>query len=172
MSGTKTIRVPAAQGAHILLVDDDVLTLRALARALREDGYALHLASDHAEALAALEAYPIALMIADLHMPAMSGTELFARILATHPSIVRILLTGDESGAAAREAINRAEVHRFLVKPWRPQEIREIVAEALARYAPIGSGLHSKGSDRAVGCYELDEQRAAQLMDRLRSTLG
>jgi DNA-binding NtrC family response regulator len=117
----------------VLLVDDEAPIVAALRRTLRGRGYKIVGVTSPAEALEVLAREPIDLVISDIDMPGMSGLDLVARVRREYPSSVRILLTGRGTLDAALRAINVGEVHRFLTKPWEDDELREIVAGALAR---------------------------------------
>ena len=88
-----------------------------------------------ADGLAALANAPVALMIVDQRMPDMTGTELLARSMATHPDVIRILLTGYTGIETLVEAINAGHVYYYLTKPWEPRDLRLVVRRGLERYA-------------------------------------
>jgi response regulator RpfG family c-di-GMP phosphodiesterase len=120
---------------RILIVDDDPLNLDALARVLRDE-YDLLRASDGEEALQLLreQASHIDLVLADKTMPRMSGVKLLEEAKALNPEIMRVILTAYPDAADLAEAINRGEVYRYVTKPWSPDELRVVVAQALERY--------------------------------------
>ena len=130
----------------ILLVDDEPAILAALRRTLRGRGYRIFVADDPHQALRMLDRERIDLVVSDVDMPQMTGTDLVARVRVAFPHVVRILLTGRVTMEAALKAINDGEVHRFLTKPWDEDELRTTIAQALER---------------------LDELRRAQVADRM-----
>ena len=76
----------------------------------------------------------MAMLIVDQRMPDMTGTELLARSMATHPDAIRILLTGYTGIDTLVEAINAGHVYYYLTKPWEPRELRLVVRRGLERY--------------------------------------
>jgi DNA-binding NtrC family response regulator len=117
----------------ILLVDDEPAILAALRRTLRGRGYRIFVADDPHQALRLLDRERIDLVVSDVDMPQMTGTDLVARIRVAFPLVVRILLTGRGTLDTALKAINDGEVHRFLTKPWDEDELRQTIAQALER---------------------------------------
>jgi response regulator RpfG family c-di-GMP phosphodiesterase len=120
---------------RILIVDDDAHNLDVLTRVLAVD-YDLVRARDGEEALAILrqQARQIDLVLSDKAMPRMSGVELLEETKALNPDIMRVILTGYPDAADLAEAINRGEVYRYVTKPFSPDELRLVVAQALERY--------------------------------------
>jgi DNA-binding NtrC family response regulator len=123
----------AARVHSVLIVDDETEIVESLRRALRSEPYRVIGTTSAREALEMALAGGVDLVIADIDMPELTGLDLVARIRGERPDVVRILLTGDASLESALEAINRGEVHRYMTKPWKNEELRRIVAEALAR---------------------------------------
>jgi len=127
----------------VLLVDDEPLVRRALARALhRHDVHVLE-AGDAMEAIARLEACPVDLVIADHRMPGEAGVDLLAGIRERWPKVGRVLITGFEDSRVAREAINRAGISYFLSKPWDSEGIAHVV-KALSHASHPGRATTAK----------------------------
>jgi len=120
---------------RLLIVDDDPLNLDALERVLGVD-YDLVRAHDGEEALRTLQeqAPHIDLVLSDKAMPRMTGVELLEEAKALNPEIMRVILTAYPDAADLAEAINRGEVYRYVTKPWSPDELRVVIAQALERY--------------------------------------
>jgi DNA-binding NtrC family response regulator len=131
----------------LLLVDDEPAILAALRRTLRGRGYRIFTAEDPHEALRLLERERVDLVVSDVDLPGMTGTELVARVRVAHPHVVRILLTGRGTMEAALKAINDGEVHRFLTKPWHEDELRDTIAQALERLEEL---RRAQSADRAA----------------------
>ena len=80
---------------HVLLVDDDALIQRSLARLLSRRGYRVTVHGDGAGCLAALEADPsVEVVLLDLSLGDMSGEEILAAGLALRPTLPFIILSG------------------------------------------------------------------------------
>jgi response regulator RpfG family c-di-GMP phosphodiesterase len=118
----------------ILLVDDDRLVLASYHQVLRKR-FDLDVALGGSQALQALYGHgPYAVLIADMQMPGMNGVELFEKVTAQFPSIIRIMLTGNQDQSTAMEAINQGRVFRFLTKPCSPDELGEAIVAALRQH--------------------------------------
>lgn len=106
----------------LLVVDDDTTFCQVLADAFDRRGYAVRLAHNVAEGLAAANEEAPEYAVVDLKMPGPSGLELVARLkeLDEHTRIV--VLTGYASVATAVEAIKLGAVH-YLTKPADADEI-------------------------------------------------
>jgi putative nucleotidyltransferase with HDIG domain len=115
---------------RVLIVDDDELILRALARILEAAGFATrcYLAPD--DALAAIEREAPVVIISDYMMPEMDGITFLKQARARAPGAVRILCTAAEDFKVALEAVNSGEVYRIISKPWHQQELLATVAQA------------------------------------------
>ena len=92
-------------GALILIVDDDAATRTLVATHLRRDGFEVREAASGEDALGVIEREPISLVILDMRMPGMSGTDV-VRTLRDQPGTATlpiIVLTGkgDEYSLAA-----------------------------------------------------------------------
>ena len=119
---------------RILVVDDEPLSVRAVARAVAAEGQVLT-ATHAADAFRLLASTPVAVVFVDQRMPDMVGTELLARCAAQHPDVVRVLLTGYTDVDTLLGAINAGHVFSYLTKPWEPHELRLVVRRAIERYA-------------------------------------
>ena len=64
-------------------------------------------------------------------MPGLSGIDFLKLVRVRHPSVVRIMLTGDPNPETTLRSINESEVYRFIRKPWNNRDLRTIVYFAL-----------------------------------------
>ncbi len=120
--------------AVVLYVDDDRANLLAF-RAIAEPTYEVVVAKSGDEALQLIVQNPdIAVLMADQRMPGMSGIDLCERVQASHPDIVRMLVTAYSDLQAAIAAINRGHVSRYLHKPWNAEELLVTLRDAVERY--------------------------------------
>lgn len=102
--------------ANILLVDDDVVFTRVLARALDGRGFDVATAHDGAGALQSLSERPCEHIVLDLKLGNENGLALIPQLLETCPQARILLLTGYASIATAVEAIKRGAAD-YLAKP-------------------------------------------------------
>jgi response regulator RpfG family c-di-GMP phosphodiesterase len=125
----------------ILAVDDEPAVLSYLSRCLETvERWKVVVASGGQAALEYIEhAGPPAVVVADMHMPMMSGTTLLSRIGAAHPDTVRVLLTGHAGVDSAIDAVNVGQIFRFLTKPCEPALLRAAVGAAVDRYKVLAA---------------------------------
>ncbi|MFM8268626.1 MAG: diguanylate cyclase [Pseudomonadota bacterium] len=116
--------------ARILIVDDEQDNLKALERTLHGK-FDCVAASSSQMALDAIENSDFAVVISDQRMPDMKGTELLARIAKKQPLTTRVILTAHTDTAEILEAINRAEIFRYITKPWENQELLTTLQQAV-----------------------------------------
>ncbi len=129
-------KLPADATIKVLLVDDEVNITKALRRLLMEcEQYEVFTADSGAAGVEVLEAETaIGVIISDQRMPGMTGVEFLARARELTPDAVRILLTGYADIEASIAAINQGAVFRYLTKPWKDEELLQVVAEAARNY--------------------------------------
>jgi len=113
----------------VLMVDDEPENLDVL-EALLSDEYEVHRADSAGEAFAISQSQPIDVIIADQRMPGMTGVELLEKVGIDHPDIAGIILTAYTDSPAIMSAINRAQVFRFLTKPFDAELVLRSVVEA------------------------------------------
>ncbi|MDD5224139.1 MAG: response regulator [bacterium] len=115
----------------ILIVDDEVNALSALAQLLRKEPYEIMIAGSALGGLNKLYASPVDLVISDFKMPVHDGVEFLKRVAMDYPDTIRIILTGHADLEAAIAAINEGGVYRFLTKPWNDQDLLITIRLAL-----------------------------------------
>lgn len=106
----------------LLVVDDDTTFARVLADAFDKRGFAVRLAHNVAEGLAAANEESPEYAVVDLKMPGPSGLELVARLKQLDENTRIVVLTGYASVATAVEAIKLGAVH-YLTKPADADEV-------------------------------------------------
>jgi CheY-like chemotaxis protein len=121
-----------------LVVDDSMVIRHTVSRFLEERGFAVESASNGMEALEILKRVKPVLVITDMQMPAMGGSELISA-LKNEPetaSIPILILTGVSNGFDRKE--NRAEFTIF--KDIDVQEQLEKALDAVAGRAAKAQG--------------------------------
>ena len=106
----------------LLVVDDDTTFARVLADAFDKRGFAVRLAHNVAEGLAAANEESPEYAVVDLKMPGPSGLELVARLKQLDENTRIVVLTGYASVATAVEAIKLGAIH-YLTKPADADEV-------------------------------------------------
>ncbi len=126
--------IPEKGKGTILLVDDEPMVRQVVASILEESGYRVLHASDGREAT---EKYRerrevIDLVILDMTMPWMSGSECFRELKQTDPR-VRVLLSSGHCMSEDKQRLLNEGVINFIQKPYTAPELTETVAAALHR---------------------------------------
>jgi putative nucleotidyltransferase with HDIG domain len=117
---------------RLLFVDDEILVLNGLRRALhgmRQD-WDMRFVEGAQAALLALDQEVYDAIITDMRMPVMDGAQLLELVKERHPNVVRIILSGQSSREAVFRSISPA--HQFLSKPCDPQELVTRLGHAFA----------------------------------------
>jgi putative two-component system response regulator len=123
----------------ILFVDDDRLVLEIAVSLFSAQGIKILIASDAVEALEIFRQQDIAVIVTDNYMPGISGLELLDRLKDIAPQTVKILMTAYADLTCALAAINRSEVFRFVVKPWKNEDLLKAVTDGIRRYHVLQS---------------------------------
>jgi EAL domain-containing protein (putative c-di-GMP-specific phosphodiesterase class I)/PleD family two-component response regulator len=134
---------------RVLVVEDDPSQALFAEGVLRGAGIQARPVRTSSEVMPELEAFVPDLVLMDLHMPGLSGTELTALIRA-HPAFAHtpiVFLTGDQDPERQFEALEHG-ADDFLSKPIRPRHLIAAVhsrikrARALARQRADGDNRH------------------------------
>jgi diguanylate cyclase (GGDEF)-like protein len=119
---------------YILIVDDDDIIREGLTSILNEVGLNCKTAASADEALRLAEKEPFNLVITDLHLPGMEGTELIKEIKDFLPDIVAIIITGCPSVESAVEAVKHS-VYDYIVKPLKPDDVIQRVKASWEKHS-------------------------------------
>jgi two-component system, cell cycle sensor histidine kinase and response regulator CckA len=125
-------------GSETVLVAEDEIAVRAVVcEVLRAHGYQVLAAEHAAEALhlAAQPGPPPDLLLTDVVMPGLSGTELAQRLLAQRPSLRVLFMSGYTDEALGRQGVLEPGT-RFIQKPFTSDVLLQAVRETLDAPAP------------------------------------
>jgi FixJ family two-component response regulator len=114
----------------VSVVDDDQYCRESMCRLMRSLGYTADFFSSAAEFLASPRLAETACLIADIHMPAMTGLELYRRLVDTGHTIPTILVTAFPNDVDRARALNDG-VMCYLRKPVEEAHFTRCVREAL-----------------------------------------
>lgn len=114
----------------IQLVDDEQHILGALKRVLRPDSWDIHAFTDANEAVESLREHDYAVIVSDYKMPAMDGVTYLQFARQRQPNAIRMILSAHGDRQSMIDAINRAEIYRFLSKPWEDYELQAAIRSA------------------------------------------
>jgi DNA-binding NtrC family response regulator len=119
--------------SHVLVVDDEELYRRSLARILTRVGHEITEARDGSEAIAVASAQHVDLVLADIRMPGINGLELVRQLHEIHPDLPCIVMTGFGGPEQSIEAL-RAGAFWYLEKPFDQGQldaVRKLVEQAI-----------------------------------------
>jgi two-component system sensor histidine kinase/response regulator len=126
----------------ILCIDDESIVLDSLKEQLQK-GFkgeiSVEVAESGDEALEIFdelihEGIEVPVVIADFIMPGMKGDALLEKIHSRKPAAKKILLTGQASIEGVGNAINKANLYRFISKPWEKDDLILTIKEAMKSF--------------------------------------
>ncbi len=130
---------------RVLVVDDSERVRKALASGLRAQGLAVELAQDGAEALGLIDSLPVDVIVLDLMMPVMDGTQLL-EVLKRRPVKPRILVLSARDQVSDRVDALNLGADDYLVKPFAFDEVLARIRALARRRADAASPVLQHGS--------------------------
>ena len=117
--------------SRILLVDDEVAIQRAVAPLLRSRGYDVDIAGTGADALRMVAEQPPDLIVLDLGLPDLEGTEVCRRVRAKSKVPIVVL----SARGAEADKVNALDLGAddYVTKPFGPEELLARIRVALRR---------------------------------------
>ena len=115
---------------HILVVDDKVAFAEMLADVLVDRGYDARAVGTSRDALAAIQAGPVDLVVTDLRMPELDGLALLDAARALGSEVPIIVMTAHGAIDSAAEAMRRG-AYRYLTKPFKIEDLLAALPAAL-----------------------------------------
>ena len=115
---------------RILVVDDEVFVRELLTDFFGKLKFTVVTASDGHAGIAAFEKEPFNVVLVDLKMPGMSGTETLREIRRIRASTPVIIMTGYPTIDSSIEAL-RLGAYDYIIKPFKLQELRELIERAI-----------------------------------------
>lgn len=117
----------------ILVVDDEPMNCDLLEAILTDAGYGVRTALDGLAALAAIAEAPPDLILLDLMMPGLSGLEVCRRLRAAPGTAgIPIIVVTALGQTATKEELLMGGADDFVVKPFRPEDVRARVTAMLS----------------------------------------
>jgi len=166
------------QRCSLLVVDDEPYILPTLSALLAAE-FDVVTADSVESAQAIFARQSIDLILTDQKMPRQTGIQLLEWVRQHHPRTVRLLMTGYAELEDTVDAINRGHVYYYLLKPWRTEELLQILRNAaekcilehnrddlLEQLRQLNSELERRVGERTGALQEANrllEQRAREL---------
>ncbi|MBF0237143.1 MAG: response regulator [SAR324 cluster bacterium] len=76
----------------------------------------------------------LTMIISDQIMPGITGDQFLAEVHQKYPKIIKVLLTGQAALESAVNAINHANLFRYIIKPWREEDLMLTVHKGMEQY--------------------------------------
>jgi len=116
--------------SQILLIDDEAVLVKNLARSLEKAGHSVAIACSATEGLRRAAEVPPDLILLDLRLPDGSGLDLLPKLLAQEPGVPVLMVT---AYATVEDAVKAVQLgaRDYLQKPLRIDDLRRAVARAL-----------------------------------------
>jgi len=116
----------------ILITDDEPNVCQLLKNRLEQEGFECHTCASAEEALQTVQASNFDLIISDLRLPNMSGTELMEVVFKNNPRTAFLIVTGVDDVRVGIDAMKRG-ADDYLVKPFQLAAVVASVERALER---------------------------------------
>jgi len=117
---------------RVLFVDDETMVLdgyRRMLRTMRHE-WEMSFATSGQEALEILGQRPHDVIVSDMRMPGMDGSQLLTEVSRRHPGLVRIVLSGHSDKEMIMKSVLVA--HQYLSKPCDADKIKSVIARSCA----------------------------------------
>jgi diguanylate cyclase (GGDEF)-like protein len=150
----------------VLVVDDEPYILPAL-RSLLAPEYEVMTANSADQAQTLIQSRPVDILLTDQRMPRRTGTSLLEWAREHSPNTVRLLMTGFSELEDAIEAINRGHVYYYLLKPWRTQDVLQVMRNAADKFS-----LERKRERYLADLRQLNRELEDRVAERTRELAG
>lgn len=138
-AGGSTSRRPGAVAMRLLLIEDEPRLVRSLAKALREEGYAVDTAEDGSEGLYKARNFPYDAIVLDVMLPQLDGWQVLAALRREKKTPVLMLTARD----APEDRVNGLDTGAddYLTKPFDLPEllarVRALIRRAAGQAHPV-----------------------------------
>jgi DNA-binding response OmpR family regulator len=148
---------------RLLIVEDDHKLAEFVARGLRAERFAVDIAADGREGQSYLDCFPYDLLILDLMLPKISGTEVLRHARRTHPQLPVLVLTARD---ATEDKVRHFEAGAddYLTKPFEFAELIVRIRALLRRSGPERTDV-LRVADLEVNRLSQQVRRAGQRID-------
>lgn len=164
--GTHPPVLKAVPPVRVLIVDDEACVRKALAVVMTEEGMACKTAAGAEEALAILETEPLDAVIADLHMPKVSGMQLLAWVRHRYPKLAFLMATGTDDVRVGVDAM-RQGADDYLIKPLQADAVRASLERAFhKKYLEQEVENYHRHLERMVGERTVQVRNALEKLEQ------
>ena len=115
----------------VLFVDDEISILKTLTRLLRNEDYHLLTATSAQQGLELLSQHCVNIVVSDMRMPNVSGTEFLEQVKLDYPNVSRMIMSGYADLESVFNAINHGDISQFVSKPWNNDTLKKVIVNQL-----------------------------------------
>lgn len=145
----------------ILVIEDDRATRKALQQIFETEGYAIEVATNGVEGLAAFHAIKPDFVVLDLRMPQMNGQDVCKKIRAASEEVPILILTGS-ADEVDRVLLLELGADDYVIKPFSPKELMARVRAVLRRSRRNPQAEQVAFGDVTVDFARMEVSRAGQ----------
>jgi two-component system alkaline phosphatase synthesis response regulator PhoP len=124
---------------RILVVEDDPAVQKALKRLFESEGYAVEIQTNGKSALESFQNVPPAIVILDLRLPKLSGSDVCKEIKAQAPTLPIVVLSAT-SDVSDKVLLLELGADDYVTKPFSPRELLARVRAALRHTSRTAAG--------------------------------
>lgn len=129
--------------AHILLIDDDELSRELLTLLLEGEGYTVAAVESGEAALELLHDSPMDVVLTDIQMPGLSGSELAGRLRIVAPQSTLLAMSGSQPPSESLHGYDG-----FLLKPFTMQQFALACEQSAVGMPSTGLANEAQDLDR------------------------
>lgn len=111
--------------SRIMVVDDDRMMVNLLQTLLEIDGFEVEVVTQGIEVIPAAETTPPDLILMDYNLADINGLEVL-KAIRQHPTLSKLPVIMASGMAVADEALAAGASH-FLIKPYEPEELPDLI---------------------------------------------
>jgi len=148
---------------RILVVEDDPSVQKALKRMFETEGYVVEVQGNGAAALESFQAAPPAVIILDLRLPKLSGSELCKEVKAQAPTLPIIVLSAT-SDVSDKVLLLELGADDYVTKPFSPRELLARVRAALRHTTRTASVSQVSFDGISVDFKKMEVQRDGKVV--------
>ncbi len=135
--------------ARILVVDDDKIALRNLQHVLKREGYQVVATQSGSKALSYLSEQHFDVVLTDLRIPKVDGLSILEHVKRLYPDTEVIVITAYATVDSAVRAM-KGGACCYIAKPYKIDELRRVVAEAVEKRRFVEGNEELKGRLREL----------------------
>ncbi len=144
---------PEGHGSTVLIVEDEISLRESCAAVLRQDGYEVAVVSRGDDAVEMIQRNRYDIVLLDLNIPRISGTEVLRRTLKASPGTLVVVMTGSPDVQSSVEAMSLG-AWDYLPKPFTATHLQILLGRA--RHTLASNRRRSGDAERDDSPRDLD----------------